>query len=195
MRRHYFSRLAACFLLSLFHCGSTSADDLATAKENCARAQLHGLWEPRNEILSVIVTSKFETEAGGCFRTMLIVRQRDGHADNPLYQEKMAERPIAVWPVGERLLTIWESGSALWVAVYSSDGRSIKKVLDVRPKGFPEIAFSKDGSERLTFSNYEAREGANGKNESIPISADVYAWVNGRYIKRAAVPWGQRFEE
>jgi hypothetical protein len=187
----------ACVVVfsSLLLSGISSADDLSSARENCARAQLHGLWEPRSEILGVIVTSKFETEASACIRTMQIVRQRTEHADEPLYQEKMAERPIAVWPLGGRLLTLWESGSALWVTVYSIDGQSIKKILDVRPKGFPEIAFSKDGSERLSFSNYEARDGANGRNQAVPVSADVYAWVNGRYVKRVAVPWSRRFDE
>jgi hypothetical protein len=123
-----------------------------------------------------------------------ILRERDGQPDERLFQEEMAERPIAIWPLGGRLLTIWSSGSALWVAVYSIDGGTIHKVLDVRPKGFPEIAFSKDGAERLIFSHYETRE-VSGRSETVPISADVYAWANGQYAERAAVPWGQRFAE
>jgi len=181
--------------LCLFLAGTSSADDLAKARSNCLRAQLRGLWEPRKEVLAVVVTSKFETDSGGCFRTLQITRHRDGQSDKPLYQEQMAERPVAVWPLGERLLTVWGSGSALWVTVYASDGTTVKKVLDVRPKGFPEIAFSKDGAERLIFSYYEIREGTSGHSESIPDSADVYTWVNDHYSKRATLPWVRRFEE
>jgi hypothetical protein len=181
--------------LLLFSSGHSFAADLVKARINCERAQLRGLWEPRNEMLRVAVQSSFDETAGGCFRTLRILRSREGQPDETLYREQMAEHPIAVWPLSERLLTIWGSGSALWVTVYSSTDKGIRKVLDVRPKATPEIEFLENGSERLVFTNYDIRKGADGNSESIPVSADIYTWTDGSYSKRAAVPWPRRFEQ
>jgi len=178
-----------CLLLQ----GVSLAD--GSAKANCERSQLRGLWEPANGTLAVIVSSKFDASMNACLRTLRIVRQQDDQSVEEVYREEMAERPIGIWPLAGRLLTIWGSGSAFWVTAYAVDGTTVEKVLDVRPKGFPEIEFLRNGAERLIFSKYDFREGANGQVEGVPTSADVYTWNGVQYSKKSNVPWAQRFDQ
>ncbi|MCX5736911.1 MAG: hypothetical protein NTZ61_00140, partial [Proteobacteria bacterium] len=57
------------------------------------------------------------------------------------------------------------------------------KVLDLRPKGLPEIVFSKSGNERLIFTHSDG--GA---------FSDVYLWRGTGYEARIRVPRERRLE-
>jgi hypothetical protein len=178
-------RLASVAVAALCAVSTAGADQVDGAKANCLALEVRGTWWPEDESLAVIVKPEFDREMQGCIRS-LIIKRVDSKASGDVLLEKMAEVPMAIWPMGDRLLTLWGSGSALRAVVYASTHGKYAKVLDVRPKGFPEISFSKNGDERLIFTHYEDDE---------PVSSDVYAWVEGKYRKRSDVPWSRRFDE
>lgn len=154
-------------------------------------------WHPNeNNNLEVIIVSIYEPNLGACVRNLNIFKNQTSHEIKSIYFEEMAERPVAIWPMGNQLLTLWESGSALWISVYEIKESKVSKVLDIRSKGMPEIGFSKNGSKRIVINHYEQRENNFlGTTETIPVKADVYIWTGSKYEMLSKVPWERRFIE
>lgn len=188
----------AYMILSFFFFVNVSLG--AEIKQNtveCGGEIFRSEWHPNdNNNLGVVIVSVFEPGLGACVRNLKIFKNQTPHEIKPIYFEEMAERPVAIWPMGDRLLTLWESGSALWISVYDIRDFKVSKVLDIRPKGIPEIGFSKNGSERIVVNHYERVENnSSGTTEAIPVKADVYIWQGNKYEMHSNVPWEQRFYE
>ena len=183
-----FSFVVKCVFLL---CMATFSYAESQKTTRCPGVQFRVNWSAENIDFIVLISSSLDFELNSCVRHLNVLEAIGINAGNIVYREDMLEMPVAVWPLGDRFLTLWESGSAFWIVVYENKKKVVRKVLDVRYKGVPEIGYSKNGQERLIFSRYGKRE--DGKD--IPILSDVYVWFGSGYRKVENVPWSKRFDE
>jgi hypothetical protein len=179
--------MGVAFLLAAV-CGQKAvASEQDRAQEFCAQGKVLSIWRPAELNLRVRVEPTFDRELDGCRRTLLIENPAKSDAVAVLLKDEFAEGPIAIWPLGERVLTLWESGSAFLVVVYGYEHGHIKKVLEERPKGIPELTFCEDGRERIVLTHDDEKSA----------KAEVYVWSKGggKYAKPVEVPWKTRLSE
>ena len=179
-------KLAAVSWLSLLGSLQAGAASPTTAEGYCAVGRVLGIWHASESTLVVRVEPAFDPEVDACERTLRIEKYLPNVDRKVLLEEKFAEAPIAIWPLGERVLTLWESGSAMLVVVYDYADGHPTKVLEERPKGLPEIVFCADGRERIILAH----------GDEMSQSVDVFVWSRrDQYAMKTDVPWKTRLND
>ena len=162
----------------------------------CNSESMKTVWRAQASDLQVDISNQFDSFLDACVRRLAIKNPVLPSGKQTVYTEMMAETPVAIWPVNSRLLVTWESGSAFWITVYDTNSKGVRKVLDLRKKGLPEITYQSNGMERLSFPGYSNEQDGYIKDRPSNLQiADVYTWQGEMYVEEKNLPFAKRFEE
>jgi hypothetical protein len=116
-----------------------------------------------------------------------------------LFTASKKDYPVAIYPLRDEagnLLTIWDNSRGYKIRMYGAVDGKISQLFEDDSKTFPELIFEKKEMENfsIVITNTDLVKNKKTKSkDELPVTASIYRWKDGQYVKSAAVPWTKRF--